>query len=405
MPKKLSVVIVRAIHARTCAGEKAKFPYTKSAAAIFSERKDGAGLRCHYLNIKQTSCRAASITASTHPKLAFHLYRNSLQQLKMKGHGLIFSTFLASALAAPAVVWKNARRESERVLHRSDPLKASDLLKDALDVQGSDSSLAGVVFLVGKDDDGEETFSDLASTGKLPVTASKYDEANGIYHHVSGIESTNSMVRQAARANSGHRVLQVSLGEWNSKLTSLGGEPVPELEMEEVAKNGLVSKVAKHAHKRARELASADIFVVTIDAKEDPSLIDSAVVKAIESEHVENVIFAGIRSVNEVKRERYFMSKRRLEIMEQEGSKVIEAQRRRLEQEEEQGDEENGNNNNNNNGDLSGVYYVAMTPNILAGILFGLLFTVITWIGISCMGAIQGQEVFVSKMPSIGREA
>jgi hypothetical protein len=319
--------------------------------------------------------------------------------LKMKAYGLIFSTFLASALAAPAVVWKNSRRESERVLHSSDQLKASDLLKDALDVQGSDSSLAGVVFLVGKGDDGSETLSELASTGKLPVTASKYDDANAIYHHVSGIESTNSMVREAGRANSGHRVLQVSLSEFNSKLTSLG-EPAPEVEMV-VAENGMVSKSAKHAHKRARELASADIFVVKVDAKEDPSLIDSAVVKAIESEHVENVVLAGIRSLNEVKRERYLLSKRRVEIMEQEGSKVIEAQRRRLDQEEQQGDEGDG----NSSGDLSGVYYVAMTPNILAGILFGLLFTVITWIGITCMGAIQGQEVFVSKMPSIGREA
>jgi hypothetical protein len=60
---------------------------------------------------------------------------------------------------------------------------------------------------------------------------------------------------------------------------------------------------------------------------------------------------------------------------------------------------------NGNNSDLSGVYYVAMTPNILAGILFMGLFTMITWIGISCMGAISGQEVFVSKMPSVGREA
>ena len=54
---------------------------------------------------------------------------------------------------------------------------------------------------------------------------------------------------------------------------------------------------------------------------------------------------------------------------------------------------------------MTGVYYVAMTPNILAGLLFGLLFVVITYIGVTCMGAIQGQDVFVSKMPSVGREA
>ena len=54
---------------------------------------------------------------------------------------------------------------------------------------------------------------------------------------------------------------------------------------------------------------------------------------------------------------------------------------------------------------MSGVYYVLMTPNILAGILFLLLFTLIAMIGLNCMGAIAGQDVFVSKMPTVGREA
>jgi hypothetical protein len=70
---------------------------------------------------------------------------------------------------------------------------------------------------------------------------------------------------------------------------------------------------------------------------------------------------------------------------------------RRLEQ---QNDDANAGNK-----DMTGVYYVQMTPNILAGILFGLLFAFIAYTGISCMGMITGQDVFVTKMPTVGREA
>jgi len=90
--------------------------------------------------------------------------------------------------------------------------------------------------------------------------------------------------------------------------------------------------------------------------------------------------------------------------MKNQGQRNLESRRRRLEQEEE-GDGDDAANQDNNNGDMSGVYYVSMTPNILAGLLFGLLFIVVTWIGVSCMGAISGQDVYVSKMPTIGREA
>mmetsp|Transcript_44672 Transcript_44672/g.88707 ORF Transcript_44672/g.88707 Transcript_44672/m.88707 type:complete len:83 (+) Transcript_44672:1-249(+) len=82
--------------------------------------------------------------------------------------------------------------------------------------------------------------------------------------------------------------------------------------------------------------------------------------------------------------------------MQKAGEQVLEARRRRRLEDQANGQE---------NGDMSGVYYVAMTPNILAALLFMGLFTTIAWIGISCMGAISGQDVFVSKMPSVGREA
>jgi len=51
------------------------------------------------------------------------------------------------------------------------------------------------------------------------------------------------------------------------------------------------------------------------------------------------------------------------------------------------------------------TYYVYMTPNIMAGILFGILFTFCAILGFSCMNDLEGQTVFVSKMPTVGREA
>lgn len=320
--------------------------------------------------------------------------------------GLILSTYLWAALAAPAVVWKSSR-QSGRVLHSSDDLKSSELLENALNVEASDSSLAAVVFLLGKADDGSESLSELASAGKLPNTASKYDEADAFYHHVSGIESTNTMVKEASRANPAHRVLLISLSELNSKLTSLK-EPTAEVEME-ISENGaMMSKTVKHANKRARELAKANVLLVQIDPKHsDASEIDSAIVKAIEHESIENVILAGIRSLNEVKHERNLLSKRRMDVMEAQGQRVLQAKRRRLDQED-QGEEDQGDNNQyygDNGEDMTGVYYVSMTPNILAGILFGLLFFVVTWIGLTCMGEIASQDVYVKKMPIIGREA
>ena len=59
----------------------------------------------------------------------------------------------------------------------------------------------------------------------------------------------------------------------------------------------------------------------------------------------------------------------------------------------------------NGNDDLSGVYYVAMTPNIFSGLLFTFMFIVVTFVGISCMSDIQGGDTFVDKYPSLGREA
>ena len=311
----------------------------------------------------------------------------------------VFSSILASAVAAPAVVWRQSNNgDVERFLHSSDEISASKLLDNVLDDKsGGESSLAAVVFLIGRGEDGSESLTELASSGKLPQTSGKYNDADGIFHHVSGIESIKTVVNEVTRANSEHSVLEVSLSEFNNKVEKLRESKV---EME-VSENGAQTQSSsKTANRRARHLANADVLVVNVGATGDATALDNAIVNAVENEKIDSVVLSGIRSLSEVKHERYLLSKRRMNRMEQQGQRVLES-RRRLEQD----DNEDADNGDNNNDDMSGVYYVYMTPNILAAILFGLLFIMVTIIGVSCMGAIAGQDVFVTKLPAIGREA
>lgn len=316
----------------------------------------------------------------------------------MKLQCWFLSTIFASALAAPAVVWKQSKTSEQKSIHNSDDYPAQRLLKDVLSAERKESSLAAVVFLVAKGNDGSESFTELATNGKLPQTAGKYDDAEVIHHQVSGIETTKTMVRDATRANTEHKVMHATLGELNSKLTSLS---VPtEVELEVAGDGQLLSKKSKAANKRAQTAAESNVFIVEVDPK-DAAQLDETVVKCIDNEKVENVIVAGIRSLGEVKRERTILAKRRMEVMETEGHRVLASQRRRLGEEE---DGDVGDDAVQEDADMEGVYYVHMTPNIFAGLLFTVLFLMITFIGISCMGAIAGQEVYVSKMPTIGRE-
>jgi hypothetical protein len=313
----------------------------------------------------------------------------------MKVLALIVTAFISSAHAAPAIVWSNGKSASEAVVHSSKSLKASSLLSEI--VQDSDaSSLAAAVFLVGRSADGSESLSGFASSGSLPLVASKYDDATTIHSHVAGIESPYSIARDAG-ANTGQRVLEVTLSEFSSKLTSLG--QVQEKKAVEVDANGMINKATKHANSRARALSQADVVIVNVPASADPAMLDAAVVKAVEHKNVASVVLAGVRSTHEVKLERSMTHRRKMKTMEQTAKTSLSG--RRL---DEAGDDD-ANNNNGNNDDMTGVYYVHMTPNILAGIMFAFLFTVVSYIGLTCMGMIAGQDVYVTKMPTIGREA
>lgn len=321
----------------------------------------------------------------------------------MKTSALLLLAYLSSALAAPAVVWKNGEKQNS-VLRTSDSIKVEDVLSDVLGAEPKDSSLAAVVFLIGRGDDGSESLSTLASSGALPNVAMKYDNADAIHHHVSGVESPDSVVRDVGRT--GHNVLLVSVSELYSRLTPNSQDQ----EEIEISNNGLPSKTQRYNHKRTQNLSKASVLVVQVNPQSEAAELDSAVVKAIDSDLVANVVLTGVRSHAEVKHERLVEYQRRLTMMEKAGRGMNELHGRRLE--DQQQNENNNNNNQNNNGqnnngnnDMTGVYYVSMTPNILAGILFTLLFTMVTWIGVSCMGMITGQDVYVSKLPPVGREA
>jgi hypothetical protein len=308
---------------------------------------------------------------------------------------LLFAWLSSGVTASPAVVWRSGKPAAP-VVHSSNDVSVFDLLSSVM--EGSDDfAFPAVVFLVARSEDGSDGLTKLGSDGALPTVASKYDHAESIHHHVSGVESAATVVRDAGGAKSGNRPLQVTMSEFSSKLMSLA-EPVQEMVM---SAEGIMSKAAKATGKRARAVNSSNMFVVNVDPNADPAAIDSAIADAIAHNDVGSVVLSAVRSIAEVKRERVLQSRRRAESMYTASrSKLLPVGSRRLE--DANGDDDNA---NGDDADMSGVYYVSMTPNILAGLLFFLLFAVTTYIGVSCMGMISGQTVYVTKMPSIGREA
>lgn len=313
-------------------------------------------------------------------------------ELIMKVAAFVISCFLGSALAAPAIVWSKNKEASESVVHSSKSVKASSLLASlVVDGSSDDSSLAATVFLLGRAPDGSDSLSGLASSGALPLVAAKYEDATAVHSHVAGVESAYTVARDAG-ANTGKRVLEVSLSEFSSKVALIGHTPTKaELEVDE---NGMINKATKHANLRDKELAEANFLIVNIPASTDPSVIDAAVVQAVDHSSIGSVMLASVRSHDEVKHERVLISRRNTAAMMQHAGRRLADQNNGDDAAAAAADD-----------DTTGVYYVHMTPNIFAGIMFFFLFAFVTYTGVSCMGMIAGQDVYVSKMPTIGREA
>jgi hypothetical protein len=345
--------------------------------------------------------------------------------------------------AAPALVWKSQQAQNElKTVHRSAEIPASKMLRDALyfadnNNNGNNKNGLSVVFLVGRREEsgGMEGLTAWTREGSLPGVASKCESAETVHYHVSQMESlhtvTNTVASIVEKDSDDRSVMQVSLEELVSKLESLQQQQPPAAaavveekdetttseEMMEVSHSGvtMVSKTVHSHNKRARALEAARFLVVNVPfANTDPARLDSAVVQAINAkEHgVDTVVLTAIRSTEEVKQERDMLTRRRMMAMEEDFTQGSTSTKntnrhhhRRLEDANQAVDDGNQNNQNAASQDMTGIYYVSMTPNILAGLLFTLLFAVVTWIGVSCMGMITGQDVYVSKMPSIGREA
>jgi hypothetical protein len=218
-------------------------------------------------------------------------------------------------------------------------------------VTGTDPSLKNVVFVVGRDANGSEGLTGLTSNGSLPKIASKYADASSVHHYVRGIESIATITKDAKASTE------------NVHVTSLS------------------------EFKAAVESESSNLVVVNVSADASPSEIDAAVTSAIEDSKVGSVVLTAVRGISEVKLERNANAKRDMHQMHGKTNG-----RRRLEE------------NDDADEDTSGIYFVHFTPNIFAGLLFGFFFMFITYVGLGCMDMISGQDVYVTKYPTIGRE-
>ena len=305
---------------------------------------------------------------------------------------------LAIVSGAPLLVWNKSRSESSAGLHSSASVTPLQVFEASLPTSSSSTSsesASSVVFLLGRGADGSESLSSLAQSQQLPAIL-KHRDAADCYYAVEGVSNAGVLKQQATKARPQQKAVELSLNEY------LNLKQQQEQETQEqvsVSANGMLSK----AEKRNRALNKAHVLIVNIDATEEPSNIDQVVVGALQDH--ETVVLAAARSVQEVQHERQLASFQLFQQQQKnmQAKKQKQNRRRRL---EEDADQQNADNvQEDQEEDVEGVYYVHMTPNILAGILFFLLFTVMAYTGVTCMNMISGQDVYVQKMPSIGREA
>ncbi|GAX18856.1 hypothetical protein FisN_26Hh158 [Fistulifera solaris] len=284
----------------------------------------------------------------------------------MKSHILVFwlSCLFATTTAAPALVWKNGASPTP-TMHHSEEISIQSLLPQE----------QGVVFVLQRLPNGEEALTSMAS--QLTQTAAV--PAHCQHHSVTGVTSAHLLARSVPKA------AEVTLEEYLQ---------LPQVIQQLKTSQGKVSMKSKQ---RAQTLETATVLFVTVDTTEQDRL-DPALVQAIHQEP--HVVLTAVRSLQEINHEKE-------QAMQYTMQMHREAARRRLEEDADQQGQDNAQENMqiNNNNQYEYMNLVHMTPNILSGILFTILFATITLIGITCMGSIQGQDVYVKKMPSIGREA
>lgn len=307
----------------------------------------------------------------------------------MKWSGLLCSLLSVAAVsAAPALVWQQASGAASVPVHTSEDMSVNGLFRPV-----DDESSLQVVFVLGRKADGSETLSSWTAAGSLPGVAQAAPQALAIHHGV-GVQSAASLTQAAKTLD--RTAIQVGLDELKYKIEHK--HDADELQVD--SDGQIVPKKIQQAQKRLHALKKAKTLIVEVPANTDPSALDEAVTDSIGREF--SVVLTAVRSVQEVKIERSRQAQNRVARMT-EATSILSSRRRRLEDAEQ---EYNGNQENRQGQqDLASIYYVSMTPNIMAGLLFFFLFAFVAWIGVSCMGMIAGQDVYVKKMPAIGREA
>mmetsp|Transcript_26906 Transcript_26906/g.30790 ORF Transcript_26906/g.30790 Transcript_26906/m.30790 type:complete len:265 (+) Transcript_26906:54-848(+) len=258
----------------------------------------------------------------------------------------ILTALFTTAAAAPAIVWS---AESIKPIHSSEAVDINSVVGKFANPAGAESSLASVVFVLGRDENGSEGLTTLTTSGSLPNVASKYSEASLIQHFVRGLETVDTISKDLGGAT------KLSLEEFQSK-----------------------------------ETTSKDIVLVRISSENKPEDIDSAVSSAIDNADIGLVVLTSVRGITEVVFEKDLRAKKNYFESQQ-------ASRRRLE--DANADDANGDDEDKE------YYFVNFTPNIFSGLLFFFFFVAVTFTGLSSLGAITGQDVYVSKYPTIGREA
>jgi hypothetical protein len=262
----------------------------------------------------------------------------------MKAVSTLFAALIASAAAAPAIIWSG---DSKAQAHSSELTSLKSLV-------GESSS---VIFVVERDENGSEGLTTLTSSGSLPKLSSKYSEATSVHHSVRGIETFDTVAKELGASTV---TLEDYLSETGSSKASIN-------------KDGKIS---------------GKTVIVKVSNESKAADIDSIVSAAIENTNVKSVVLTSVRGLSEVKFERELKMKQQL----MEGK--ARTSRRRLEDQ-----------NGDDGGSSDAIYFVNFTPNIFSGVLFFFFFAAVTYTGIGCMGMIAGQEVYVTKYPSIGREA
>ena len=324
---------------------------------------------------------------------------------------------LGRTTAVPAIVWNKSQPSAdagETSLYVSNEISFEQMLmtecSSSSSITESNNDIT-VVFLLERDSStGQEL---LTSRTPLLQQTLQHSQTPKQYSHVTGMESGANLLKKckACTATSAMEPVLVTLNELGYKLNqTISSSADTQLMMDVTGDTSatasllMATPVTKKAAitKRNARIAASKLLVVSVPVDTSVEVLDATVRQTLGV--ATTVILSSVRSVDEVKYERRLSMQRSLLEKTIVGSAATttttpkDPYHRRLE-------DQGGDNNNNNNNNLSGIYYVQMTPNIFSGLLFFLLFSVVTMIGISCMNMITGQDVYVSTMPSIGREA